>query len=172
MKKIVWLAALAATLAGCGGGGGGGAAGTASDAPGSQLQNGPTSATVTVTTRAATAATVLYAARFKLQLPAGVTVAADAATGVPASGALTAADGGALVGALYLAATDNAQGYLEVDVVDGGGFTVGKLATVNCAVTRGTAVTADGFSLSGFSAWDANGAVMNGIGAQLEVKLQ
>jgi len=160
--RHIWLALVAVLLAGCGSGGSG-AAGTA-------LQPGVVA--VDLSTQAASPATVLYAAEFTLHLPAGVTLAADASSGEVAAGVLHPADGSALAGARYLPATAAAPAQVTVNIIDPMGFAVGDLASLNCSVAPGAALSAAGFSLDGFSARDANGAVIPGITPRFTLRTQ
>jgi hypothetical protein len=159
----IWLALCAALLAGCGAGGG--VASTGSTAQ-------PGTATVGIATQGGSPTTVLYAVEFTLRLPAGVTLATTPSGAELAAGVLQAADGAALAGGSYLPATAQAQGSLQVNIADPVGFTVGPLATINCAVTSGTSVGAAEFTLEGFSARDSNGAVISGITPRLTLKTQ
>ena len=171
MIRMFWLALTAAALTGCGAGGSSAGAGNQGSG-GSQLETGPTTATVAVGTQAATAATVLYAVAFKLHLPSGVTLPADPSSGGLAAGALHLADSGALAGTSYLPATATSQAVLQVNIADPGGFAVGSLATLHCQLAQGAAPVAASISLDDFSARDANGAVLPGITPQLSVQTQ
>jgi hypothetical protein len=162
LMRLVLVALVSSLLAGCGAGGGGAAGGT--------VQSG--SVAVEFSTEAGNAATVLYAVQFTLQLPAGATLPADPASGEVSVGALRAADGAALVGARYLAATAGAPASVKVNIIDPGGFTTGVLATLTCSTAQGTVVNASAFSLAGFSAKDASGAVIPGITPHFTVKAQ
>lgn len=170
MKRLALLALVAALLGGCGSGGG--STGNTTDTgsgTGVQLQTGPNPAIVAIGTRAPSPTTVLYGAEFKLLLPAGVTMTANA-DGALADGVLQLADKRAMTGARYVSATSTTRGFLQVNIIDAGGFTVGALATVNCAVSQGAAVGAASFALDGFSARDANGAAITGITPYLEFR--
>jgi len=160
--RLIWLAWASVVLSGCGSAGGG-AAGTALQ-PGVQL--------VEIGTGAGSAATVLYAAGFTLQLPAGVTLPADPSSGEVAAGVLQPADATALAGARYLPAADGAPAQLSVTIADPLGFAVGALATLSCSVAPGASLGASGFSLAGFSARDSNGAVIPGVTAHLTLRTQ
>ena len=166
MMRLVWLALVIALLAGCGSGG---AAGNSVD-PGPAP--GPATAIVEFGTRAASAQTVLYAVEFVLHLPAGVTLPANPTSGEVPAGVLQTALSGALSGARYQPATAAAQALVRVNITDPGGFAVGDLATLTCNVAPGASLNPAGFSLAGFSARDANGAVITGITAHLGVKTQ
>jgi hypothetical protein len=169
--KMPLMLLVTALLAGCGSGGSS-AGGAVSAAPGQGANLGQQAgtATVVVSTRAASADTVLYAVEFKLNLPPGVSVSADPASGEVSAGALHAADGGALAKARYQPATAGTRGFVLVDILDSGGFTVGGLVTLDCTASAGAEAGAAGFSLESFSARDANGAPFPGIIPELAVQ--
>ena len=160
--RLIWLALIAALLAGCGAGGG--STVTSAVQPGGVV--------VELSTRAGSAATVLYAVEFTLHLPAGVTLPADSSSGEVPAAVLHAADSAALAGARYQPATAGAQALVKVNIVDPGGFTVGALATMNCTVAPGAVFDGSGFSLDGFSARDASGVAIPGVTPHLTVQLQ
>jgi hypothetical protein len=160
--RLIWLALLVALVAGCGSGGGG--------AGGSAVE--PAQVTVQLSTEAANAATVLYAVQLTLRLPSGVAVAADPVSGEVSAGVLHPVDSAALAGARYQPATAGAQGSLTLNIVDPVGFTVGALATLNCTIAPGTALSGAGFTLEGFSAKDLNGAALPGITPRLTLQTQ
>ena len=152
--RILWLALFTAFLSGCGSGGGAGNA----------VDPGPGTATVALSTRAASAATVIYGAELVLRLPSGVTLPAEA-SGEVLPGVLRPVDGQTLAGAWYVPAKDTALAYVKVNFASPLGFLVGDLGTMTCNVSPGAAVSAAGFMLppESFSARDANGAVIAGI---------
>jgi hypothetical protein len=119
MRIVLTLLTLG-LLAGCGGGSGSG---------GSTVAPGDLS--VEVTTRAASSATVVYAVDLTLQLPPGVTVAANPA-GEVLQQALHAADSAALVGARFSPGESTGPSLLQASVADPLGFTVGQLLTIDC----------------------------------------
>jgi hypothetical protein len=159
--RLIWLALVTALLAGCGGGGGGGAAGNAGE---------PGTVTVELSTRAATAGTVIYGVELTLHLPAGVTLPADPVTGEVSAGLLHPADAAAFAGARYLPATTGAKASVKVNIADPTGFGIGGLATLTCSVAPGVSVNVSDFSLDGFSARDANAAVIPGITPHFTVR--
>ena len=159
--KLIWLA-LVALLAGCGAGGGGTA--------GSSVQ--PGELMVDVSTQAGTAATVLYAVEFTLHLPAGVTLVADPTSGEVAQGVLQPVDTAALAGARYLPAAAGVLASVKANIVDPVGVGAGPCVTLTCQVAPGASLSASGFSLDGFSARDANGAVIPGITPHFAVRTQ
>jgi hypothetical protein len=162
--RLIWLVLVTALLAGCGGGGGG--------AGGSAVQPGAQSIALSVElgTEAASAATVLYAVEFTLHLPSGVTLAANAPGGELPPGVLQAVDGAALAGGKYLPATAGSQAAVTVNIVDPGGFAVGSLATLNCSSTSEAARGGAGFTLDGFTARDAAGALLTGVTGHFTVR--
>ena len=173
MKVTLALLVTALLAAGCGSGGGS-TGSTAPAAPGSGSilgQQGGT-AVVVVSTRAATPQTVVYAVEFKLVLPPGVTLPADPASGEVPAGALQVSDSAALAKARFLPAAAGANGYVLVNILDTGGFTVGGLVTLSCSAAPGRTVDASDFSLDGFSARDANGAPLQGVTPLLAVRTQ
>ena len=153
---------VAAALAGCGSGGSG-AAGSAVQAA---------QALVELSTESGSAGTVLYAVEFTLHLPPGVSLAADPASGEVAAAALHAADSSALAGGRFQPASAGAPAFVRVNIVDPGGCGVGPLATLSCSVAPGSTVTRAGCSLEGFSAKDANGAIIPGITPRFTVRTQ
>ena len=128
-------------------------------------------ATLSVSTRAASAATVLYGVSFTVTLPAGVSVTADPATGEVPSGVLHVKDTRALAGARLVRATATTPAALKVDIADALGFTVGDLATIECTVQPATEVTAAAFSISNFVSLDANAAPL-AVTPQLSLRTQ
>ena len=160
--RFIRLALVAALLAGCGTGGGG-AAGSAVQA---------TQALVEFSTESGSVGTVLYAVDFTLHLPSGVTLAADSTSGEVAAAALQPADSSALAGARFQPASAGAPASVRVNIVDPGGFGVGPLAVLSCSVAPGSTVASAGFSLEGFSAKDASGAIIPGITPRFTVRTQ
>ena len=150
--RFLLLALFTALLTGCGSGG---AAGNAVD-----QGSGPGTATIVLSTGAASAATVIYAVEFVLQLPAGVTLATDPANGEVMAGVLHAADSGALAGARYVPATGATRAFVKVNIADPYGFVIGDLATITCNVSQGADLSAAGFVMDGFSAIAASDAVI------------
>jgi hypothetical protein len=170
MASFGWLIVVAALLAGCGSGGG--ASGTgATPGSGSQLDTGPTTATILFATKALASATVLYAVDFTLHLPQGVTVSAKT-SGEVLPDVLQVTDSRAVAGARYQQATATTGGSVLVQIVDPAGFTPGSLASLTCILARGVTIGADGFTLDGFSARDSNGVAMPGVTAYFSLKTQ
>ena len=87
----------------------------------------------------------------KVQLPAGVTVSADAGntakTGVVTASGVAAASSVTIIG--YTPATATTPATLEFLIISNtpGGFGVGEFATVNCVIASGNFPTASGFIL-------------------------
>jgi hypothetical protein len=161
--RHIWLILVAGLVAGCGGAGGG------SPAAGSAQ---PAQLSVEIRTQGESAATVIYAVDFVLHLPAGVTLAADPTSGKLSEGVLHAADPAALVGTRYQPATGATPAEVTVFIGDPVGYAVGTLAAINCIVSPGTPFDTSGFTLSGFSARDANGIVLSGIAPKFTVRTQ
>jgi glycerol uptake facilitator-like aquaporin len=159
--RLIWLALVTALLAGCGGGGGGGAAGNAGE---------PGTVTVVLSTQAASAATVIYGVELTLHLPAGVTLPADPVSGLVSGGLLHPAVTADVAVARYLPAAAGVQASAKVNIAQATGFAVGGLATLTCSVAPGASANGADFSLDGFSARDANGAVIPGITPHLTVR--
>ena len=151
--RLIWLALGAALLSGCGSGGGAAAGGAVQ----------PVAVLVDISTQAASGAAVLYAVEFTLLLPAGVTLPADSSSGEVPAGVLHAVDSAALAGARFLPATAGSRASVRVNIADPVGFGAGDLASLTCTVAPGASVNTAGFSLGGFSARDANGAVIPGV---------
>jgi hypothetical protein len=169
---MVRLAVITALLAGLPGGCGSGGGASLDPAPVPSPAPGPVAATVVISTRAASAATVIYGVEFVLHLPAGVAVSADAATGEVSAGVLHPSDSGAFAGARYLPTTASSQASVKVNIVDARGFAVGDLATLTCTVSSGAAASAAGFSLDGFAAKDSNGANIPEISPHFTLRTQ
>ena len=168
--RIIWFILLTALVTGCGSSGG--VTGNAVDpGPGPGPAPAPSQATVYISTSAASAATIIYGVGFVLQLPAGVTVPAKA-DGEVLDGILKTSDSGVSAGARYVPATATARASVKVNIFDPGGFAVGELATLTCAIAPQSTVSATGFTLSDFVAKDADGAVMGGITPHFSVQTQ
>lgn len=163
----IWLVLLIAFVAGCGSGGSGNSIGS-----GAGTEPVATRAAVKISTLAASAETTIYGVEFVLNLPEGVTVSADPATGAVQLDVLSLANSGAFAGARYLPATAGSQGSVTVVIADAGGFTVGELATLTCSFAPGLTVTPAGFSLQRFIAKNQNGAEMTGISPHFTVQKQ
>lgn len=167
--RIIWFILLTALVTGCGSSGGVTGNAVDPDSPGPVPK--PTRATVSISTSAASAATIIYGVGFVLHLPAGVTVPAKA-DGEVLDGILQTTGSGVFAGARYVPATATARASVKVDIADEGGFAVGDLATLTCAIAPPSAVSATGFTLSDFVAKDADGAVMLGITPHFSVQTQ
>lgn len=128
-------------LAGCGGGGG-------ESAP--PLVATPANSLVISTAGSASA---LYGVQFTLQLPAGVTLATQG--GALAAGVI--APSGGAVGATVTTNYDPAVApqTVKVSLVKPlPGFPVGPFMTVIPVLPQGTTLSAAGFTISDFKAWD------------------
>ena len=166
MRWIVLIALLAAVIAGCGSGGGNSVDPTPAPAP------APGAATLRLSTEGTSSAMVIYAVEMAISLPAGVTLSVDPATGEVTSGVLYPTDGGALAGAKYIPATASSRATVRLNIADPGGFPVGSLATLSCSVLPAPPLDVSAFSVDGFSARDANGALVAGITPLLTVQTQ
>ncbi|QWV92202.1 hypothetical protein KP004_13345 [Geomonas oryzisoli] len=170
--RLLWLAMLCLLLAACGGGSG------SSGAPGDDgnvLTPEPAAGTarLTVGTQGPAADSVFYAAQFTLRLPAGASLPVATGSTLLPEGALVPAVSGSYSGANILEPAGTASGpLLLVNIAHPGGLTVGPLATLTCQVAAGVTPAAAAFTLDGFSARDANGAVIPGITARLTLQTQ
>lgn len=123
--------------------------------------NGNTSATSAVlklrTEGALAAANQIGGIQVTINLPSGVEVAYDAATGKVQGGAVSLsgvalAAGTQLSSAKFTAAVTGSPAQLKIILVNTTGFGLGEFVTVNCAVTPGSVVTASHFILTDFKA--------------------
>lgn len=152
----------AAVLTGCSGGGGGGES-TAS----------PASAAVTtggvLKLGAAGTPDRVAAIDMTINLPAGVSVRADAATGEVAAGAVVAAapaGGKNLLAAKHIPASDGAPARVRIVTVNAAGFPVGEFGALRFDVAPGAVFPeADAFSVAGFSAIGMDGSTLEAIRA-------
>lgn len=167
--RLLWLVFFCALVAGCGSGSQQ-SAGTDSEETHLQPVTGP--ARLVVTTRGATADTVLYGTQFTLRLPEGVALAANPDDHLLQAGVLQPAPAGSFAGASYLAPTAGSGAVLQVNILHPTGFTVGPLAALYCTIPPGMTVTTNSFSLYDFSARDANGVPIPGITAHLALQTQ
>jgi hypothetical protein len=177
---ILCLALIA--LSGCGGSGGA----TPTPTQGTDVTNNGSTATGGTTSLSAPTKGVLKMATagaagtiagidVTVNLPAGVTVAADPVTGEVANGAVTLS-GVAAVGSLGAqnvivakytpAASTVATSQLHIVMANVSGFGVGEFATVNFDLATGTALpVADAFSVMSCVARGGDGAVLSGVTA-------
>jgi len=145
------LVLLVSLLPGCGGGGGAG------NVPAPFSTN-----TVVIKTLGAPA--TLYGVQFKVELPDGVTLAADQ-FGALTAGAMVPSGGAA--GASLVTDYQASASYRSVTVslVKASGFPVGEFLTVNALVPLGTSLSPGDFILSDFKAYDnlATGGVATAV---------
>jgi hypothetical protein len=154
------IAAAVLALAGCGGGGGGG-----------------TTAPVVSNSVAVVQLSVIGGGGsiggidMTFDLPAGVTVAADADGAVTTAITLQGAAVSALKVAKYTAATATTPGKVHIALVSSTAISDGIFATVNCDIASGTTVPLSSFSNalleSGTNVVDTNGTVITGAAVTL-----
>jgi hypothetical protein len=179
MRNFVWpifcLAVIA--LSGCGGGG-------TTPSPAQGTNDGsifttgggipiaaPTKGVLKLTT--AGAAGTIAGIDMTVNLPAGVTVAADPVTGEVTSGVVAVSGVAArtfgtqnATVAKYAPATDVTPAQLHIVMANAPGFSPGEFATVQFDLAAGTALpTADAFTVAGFAAKGADGLGLSGITA-------
>jgi hypothetical protein len=132
----------------------------------------PTTATLKVMSQGTgtlASSTLISAASVTVNLPSGVTVEATADSvnaaklvmnpGVMAVSGVAPATNTYMIGS-YTAATATAPGYVVIHLANANGFGIGEFATINCGVAAGFFPTAADFSLTGFKAFDTNGAAL------------
>ena len=171
------------TLSGCGGGGGG--AGTAAPSPaqgtdvtgtGSNAGGGadttisaPTKGVLKMAT--AGAAATIAGIDVTINLPAGVTVAADPVTGEVVNGVVTVSGGAAfgtqnLTVAKLTPASAATPAQLHISMANMPGLNLGEFATVQFDLTTGTPLpAASAFTVKSFLARGLDGAGLSGITA-------
>jgi hypothetical protein len=130
----------------------------------------PTAGTLTLGT-AGTAATI-GAISITVDLPSGITVAADGTTGEVATGVVTisgVAGSGSnkLTLARYIPAAGAIPGRLQLNLINAAGFGLGEFATIKFDIATGSSFPAGAgaFQLSGFTPVALNGTVLSGITA-------
>lgn len=168
--RTIWLVLICILLAACGSGSSPGGSDT-----GEKVMNpAPTAGTarLLIAGQGPTADTVLYAAQFTLDLPAGVTLPSTSEGGLLPSEVLVAAPAGSYAGGTYLPATAGAAASVQVNITHPGGFTVGPLATLTCSVAAGTEITASSFTVKMFSARDSSGSPLPQITPHLTLLTQ
>jgi len=181
--NIVWLIFCLAVIAlsGCGGGGTGGAGATdnggvtttgggVTTTGGANPNAAPTRGVLKLTT--AGVAGTISGIDMTVNLPAGVTVAADPVTGEVPNGVVTVS-GVAAAGTLgtknatvakYAPASTVTPAQLHIVMANAPGFNLGEFATVLFDLATGTALpTADAFTVTGFLARGLDGAGLSGI---------
>jgi len=100
-----------------------------------------------------------------LDLPSGVSVAADADGNIYASvlAAVGPAAGNSLTAAKYTAASGSAPGKVHIGLASSAGFAVGEFIALRCAVAQGATPTFSSSLLEpGAILTDANGAAAHG----------
>ncbi len=144
----------------CGSGGGGGDTGTGGS--GGQVQ--PTTATLKLAISGTI--TTIYGVDVVVNLPAGVTVKSTANPPETDNGVATvsgvAASNSTLM-AVYTEAAAPHPGKVRILIGNANGFGTGEFGTINCAIAAGHTPAAADFSVSDFTASDANGAVIAGL---------
>lgn len=170
-------------LTGCGGGGGADAV-TPSPAQGTDVTSnggsnatGGTAATQSAPTKGVLkmsttgAAGTIAGIDVMVNLPAGVTVAADPATGEVANGAVTvsgatAAGAQNLTVAIFTPASTATPAQLHIVMANVPGLNLGEFATVRFDLATGTLLpAATSFAVTNFIAKGLDGAVLSGITA-------
>jgi hypothetical protein len=117
--------------------------------------------------------TVIGALDVVLNLPKGVTVSADAATGQTADGVVTPSGGAAGNGSTALAKFTAASGatpaQLHITMVNTAGFGVGEVVTIKVDRDPAISFPADNaaFSVSSFTAVGTDGSTLGGITASV-----
>ena len=168
--RVAWGVMVWAMLTGCGSGSGSqGGSGTEGNVLVPEPVDG--AARVEISTQGPTPDIVLYGAQFTLRLPPGASFPSTAGADMLPAGVLQPAPSGSSAGASYLAPASADSGpVVQINIYHATGFPLGPLATLNCSVTPGAPISAGGFTLSGFSARDANGAPLTGITPRLALQ--
>ncbi len=156
------LAFFMAGLAGCGGGGG--------------LSSPAGTNTAVVTLSVQGTISSLGGVDVIVDLPAGVTVAADASNNYAvSSGVLTpqgTAANSSLVAGRFIPATATSPAKVQIGLINSVGFMPGKFLTMKCDIAPGTTPQASGFSVeSGASVIDSTGRPVSGASVTLSVRL-
>jgi hypothetical protein len=135
---------------------------TASTIPASLLNVGAKTAVLTF---AVAGITKGYGVDVTLDLPAGVTVVADATGSVSPS---VIAAGDALLVAKYTAASGGTPGKVHIALVSSAGFGAGEVLTLTCGIAQGASATFDASLLEpGTKVADASGATIGGASLTL-----
>jgi hypothetical protein len=160
-KTAIAFLLCASALGGCGSGSGGTGA-TSSRTPGSGQQ-----VVLKLSTQGAVASRAINGVQATIDLPAGVTIAADATTGKIDLSVLTASGVAAgpavIVGGHYAAASSSAGGKGKVILVNTAGFDSGEFANLTCSVASGSSLTSADFTVTDAKAVDQNGAAIPGV---------
>ena len=177
-RNFVWPILCLATIAlsGCGGGGSGGA--TPASDNGSIFTTGSTNPLAAPTKgllklATAGAAGTIAGIDMTVDLPAGVTVAADPNTGEVTTGAITVSGAAAgtfgtqnVTAAKFTPASTVTPAQLHIVMANVPGFSVGEFATVQFDLATGTALpAADAFTVTGCIAKGLDGLGLSGITA-------
>ncbi len=105
-----------------------------------------------------------------IMLPAGVTVNADANGAVASSDIVPSgvAPIGSSIAARYYPAVGPVQpGSVRLSLISSNPFSGGEFATLTLKVAPGTTVQSSSFPISGFAAFDTNGAIISGVTGSL-----
>jgi hypothetical protein len=123
-------------------------------------------ATVTLTLSSLPTGTTANGAELTVTLPAGVTVSADSVGTVSSSSIAVSgvAPTGSSVAGRYSAATNSVM----LSVISSNSFSTGEFMTLTCSIAPGTILNANGFTVSGFTAFDANGVAITGATGSLQ----
>ena len=163
----MFFAITAMAMFGCGGGGGGGT-------------SQPTTATLKLLSAGPTAMQV-SGIEVTVVLPAGVTVKTktppttplETAAGVVVLSGATVAKPGLLVG-IHTPASATAPGTVSVRLTSAGNttFDLGEYVTVNTDILTGNFPTAGGFILTGFKAFNLDGAEIPGVSSIIVAEIR
>src|SRR5512147_2222614 len=163
MRLLTAILIAAALLSGCSRSGGSGAATSPPLAAGAVNETGGLLKLGAV----GAATTLIGGIDLRVNLPAGVTIDADPATGEAAGGAVAlsgaAADNG-LIAAKYAPASGTTPATLYIILINAAGFHTGEFATVRFNLAEGTSLPAVGaFVITNFSAKGPDSSALSGI---------
>ncbi|HEY6838933.1 MAG TPA: hypothetical protein VI389_09340, partial [Geobacteraceae bacterium] len=121
-------------------------------------------------------ATTVGGVQTTVDLPAGVTVAADASNNYAVSnGVLTplgATASGSLVAAQFVPATATTPAKVRIGLINVPGFAPGEFLSIKCDIAPGSTPQASGFSVEpGASVSDSAGHPVSGASVTLSVRL-
>jgi hypothetical protein len=80
---------------------------------------------------------------------------------------VVAASGNATGAELVIGTYSASNKTVSLSVIKSSGFSVGEFATVSCDISAGTFPTSTDFSVTNFTAFDTNGAVVTGLTATI-----